>query len=91
MPAGSTIELHAQAEAFVATLAERLSVGTAFFVDYGFPGARVLPPATQRRHADVPPGAPRRRDPLIDVGAKDITAHVDFSGVAVAAQDAGST
>ena len=28
-------------------------------------------------------------DPLTDVGAKDITAHVDFSGVALAAQDAG--
>jgi SAM-dependent MidA family methyltransferase len=33
MPTGSTIELHAQAEAFVATLAERLEVGAAFFVD----------------------------------------------------------
>ena len=28
-------------------------------------------------------------DPLVDVGAKDITAHVDFSGIALAAQDAG--
>ncbi|MCK7495604.1 MAG: SAM-dependent methyltransferase [Comamonadaceae bacterium] len=28
-------------------------------------------------------------DPLVDVGDKDITAHVDFSGIALAAQDAG--
>jgi len=28
-------------------------------------------------------------DPLADVGAKDITAHVDFTGIALAAQDAG--
>jgi SAM-dependent MidA family methyltransferase len=28
-------------------------------------------------------------DPLQDVGAKDITAHVDFTGIALAAQDAG--
>ena len=28
-------------------------------------------------------------DPLRDVGLKDITAHVDFSGIALAAQDAG--
>ena len=28
-------------------------------------------------------------DPLIDVGNKDITAHVNFTGVAVAAQDSG--
>ena len=28
-------------------------------------------------------------DPLVDVGAKDITAHVDFTGIALAAQNAG--
>ena len=28
-------------------------------------------------------------DPLVDVGLKDITAHVDFSGIALAAQEAG--
>lgn len=28
-------------------------------------------------------------DPLVDVGLKDITAHVDFTGIAVAGQDAG--
>ncbi|RYY65874.1 MAG: hypothetical protein EOO24_54580, partial [Comamonadaceae bacterium] len=28
-------------------------------------------------------------DPLSDVGDKDITAHVDFSGIALAAQEAG--
>jgi len=30
-------------------------------------------------------------DPLVEVGAKDLTAHVDFTGIAVAAQDAGLT
>ena len=28
-------------------------------------------------------------DPLVDVGEKDITAHVNFTGIALAAQDAG--
>jgi len=28
-------------------------------------------------------------DPLVDVGSKDITAHVNFSAIALAAQDAG--
>jgi len=28
-------------------------------------------------------------DPLVDVGLKDITAHLDFSALAVAGQDAG--
>ena len=30
-------------------------------------------------------------NPLIDIGRKDITAHVDFTGIALAAQDAGLT
>ena len=29
------------------------------------------------------------RNPLVQVGAKDITAHVDFTGVALAGQEAG--
>ena len=28
-------------------------------------------------------------DPLVDVGLKDITSHIDFSAIALAAQDAG--
>ena len=28
-------------------------------------------------------------DPLVDVGQKDITAHVNFTGIAVAGQNAG--
>ena len=86
---GTTIELHAQAEAFVATLAERLRRGAAFFIDYGFPADEYYHPQRtggtlmcHRRHlADS--------DPLVDVGDKDITAHVDFTGIALAGQDAG--
>ena len=52
--------------------------------------SRVLPPAAQRRHADVPP---RRTAPTPTrwptSARKDITAHVDFTGIALAAQDAG--
>src|SRR5207237_9666793 len=33
LPAGTTTETHAQAEAFVATLAERMEKGAAFFLD----------------------------------------------------------
>jgi SAM-dependent MidA family methyltransferase len=89
MPTGSTIERHAQAEAFVATLAERLQVGAAFFVDYGFPAHEYYHP--QRSSGTLMCHRAHRADtdPLTDVGAKDITAHVDFTGVALAAQEAG--
>ncbi len=88
-PAGSVTEWHAQATAFVATLAERLERGAAFFIDYGFPEAEYYHP--QRSGGTVMCHRAHRADvdPLVDVGLKDITAHVDFTAIALAAQDAG--
>lgn len=82
-------EIHPQAHAFVRTLAERLQRGAAFFLDYGFPEAEYYHP--QRHMGTVMCHQAHRADsnPLVAVGLKDITAHVDFTGIAVAAQDAG--
>ena len=82
-------EIHPQAEAFVATLADRLGRGAAFFLDYGFPEAEYYHP--QRHMGTVMCHQGHRADgnPLADVGAKDITAHVNFTGVALAGQEAG--
>ena len=90
-------EIHHQAEAFVATLADRFKAGeaatgkggAAFLIDYGFPESEYFHPQRSmgtlmchKLHKSDP-------DPLGDVGGKDITAHVNFTGVALAAQDAG--
>ncbi len=86
---GYVTEVHPQQEAFIATLASRLAKGAAFFIDYGFPDAEYYHP--QRSGGTLMCHRAHRADadPLADVGAKDITAHVNFSAVAVAAQDAG--
>ena len=86
---GTTTELHRQAEAWVATLAERLERGAAFFIDYGFPEAEYY--HAQRAGGTLMCHRAHRADtdPLVDVGAKDITAHVDFTGIALAAQEGG--
>ncbi len=88
-PPGAITETHAQAEAFIATLAERLQRGAAFFIDYGFPRAEYQHP--QRLEGTLMCHRAHQADtnPLVDVGQKDITAHVDFTGIALAAQDAG--
>jgi SAM-dependent MidA family methyltransferase len=82
-------EIHLQGEAFVRTLADRLQAGAVFLLDYGFPESEYY--HAQRHmgtvmchHAHQADG-----DPLVRVGSKDITAHVNFTGIAVAAQDAG--
>ena len=84
-------EIHPQAEAFIRTLAERLVGGAAFFIDYGFPEQEYYHPQRHmgtlmchRAHQSDP-------NPLVLVGHKDITAHVNFTGIALAAQDAGLT
>ena len=86
---GAVIEIHREAHAFVASLGARLERGVALFVDYGFPEAEYY-------HLDRSAGtlACHRGhrvdfDPLVDVGEKDITAHVDWTGIALAAQEAG--
>jgi SAM-dependent MidA family methyltransferase len=88
-PPGAVIEVHPQAEAFIATLAGRLTRGAAFFIDYGFPQAEYYHP--QRSQGTLMCHRAHRADadPLVDVGAKDITAHVNFTALALAAQNAG--
>jgi SAM-dependent MidA family methyltransferase len=82
-------EIHPQAEAFVRTLAQRLVRGAAFFIDYGFPESEYYHPQRHMgtlmchyQHMADP-------DPLDKVGLKDITAHVNFTAIALAGQDAG--
>ncbi|WP_297401809.1 SAM-dependent methyltransferase [Hydrogenophaga sp.] len=82
-------EIHSQAEAFVRTLGDRLKRGAAFLLDYGFPEAEYYHP--QRAMGTLICHRAHRSDsdPLSDLGEKDITAHVNFTGIALAAQDAG--
>lgn len=82
-------EIHPQAEAFVRTLADRLAVGAAFFLDYGFPENEYY---HRQRHMGTVMchrGHLADPDPLEAPGDKDITAHVNFTGIALAAQEAG--
>jgi len=86
---GAVTEIHAQAEAFVRTLAERLQRGAAFFIDYGFPEHEYYHPQRHGGTLMCHRAHQADTDVLADPGCKDITAHVNFSAVALAAQDAG--
>jgi SAM-dependent MidA family methyltransferase len=86
---GTTVEIHPQADAFVATLADRLTRGAAFFIDYGFPEAEFYLPQRVGGTLMCHRAHQSDDDPLVDVGLKDITAHINFTGIALAAQNAG--
>ena len=86
---GTVTEVHPQAEAFVNTLASHLAQGAAFFIDYGFPEAEYY---HLQRHGGTlmcHHAHQADADPLVHVGQKDITAHVNFTGIALAGQNAG--
>jgi SAM-dependent MidA family methyltransferase len=82
-------EIHLQGEAFIRTLADRLQLGAAFFLDYGFPEDEYYHPQRHMGTVMCHQAHKADADPLRDVGLKDITAHVNFTGIALAAQDAG--
>lgn len=93
LPVGYVTELHGVACGFMATLARMLARGranAAFLFDYGFPAheyyfdqrATGTLMCHYRHHAHP--------DPFYYPGLQDITAHVDFTAMALAAQEAGA-
>lgn len=82
-------EIHPQAEGFMRSLGDRLERGAAFFLDYGFPEHEYF--HAQRSMGTVMCHRSHQSDAdaLADVGEKDITAHVNFTGIAMAGQEAG--
>ena len=91
LPVGYLTEVHAIGCGFMASLAHMLKggKGAAILVDYGFPAHEYY--VDQRstgtlmchyRHHAHP-------EPFYFPGLQDITAHVDFTAMALAAQDAG--
>ena len=90
-------EIHPQGEAFIATVADAFARnqaqggpgGSALLLDYGFPEDEYYHP--QRSTGTLVCHQLHQMDdnPLVAVGDKDITAHVNFTGAAMAAQNAG--
>lgn len=91
MPAlpGYVSEINLQAEAWIDAMSGWLEQGAALLVDYGFPQGEYYHPQRAggtlmchlRHHA--------HGDPFTAPGLQDITAHVDFTAMADAAQEAG--
>ncbi|MBL8336123.1 MAG: SAM-dependent methyltransferase [Rhodoferax sp.] len=80
-------EIHPQAEGFVRLLGDRLARGAVFLIDYGFPEREYYHPQRSMGTVMCHRGHRMDADPLSDVGEKDITAHVNFTGLALAAQE----
>lgn len=86
---GTVLEVHPQAQAYMATLARSLHRGAAFFIDYGFPEREYYHPQRTGGTLMCHHGHRSDPDPLSLPGEKDITSHVNFTAMALAAQDGG--
>ncbi|MBS3799954.1 MAG: SAM-dependent methyltransferase [Thioalkalivibrio sp.] len=88
-PEGYLSEWRPAQSAWLSAVAASLAHGIAVIVDYGFPRAAYYAP---ERHQGTLVGYFRQQmieDPLACPGLMDLTASVDFTGVAEAAQAAG--
>ena len=82
-------EIHPQAEGFVRTLADRLIGGAVFLIDYGFPEHEYYHPQRSMGTLMCHRAHLADTDALTDAGEKDITVHINFTGIALAGQEAG--
>jgi SAM-dependent MidA family methyltransferase len=92
-------EIHPQGEAFIQTLADKLKKsqhstgkgGAILMIDYGFGESEYYHPERSMGTLMCHQAHQSSTNPLEHVGEKDITAHVNFTGIALAGQDAGLT
>lgn len=86
---GYTSEIHLALPAWIASLSQCLAKGVMLLIDYGFPSHEYYHASRHmgtlmchyRHHA--------HSDPLQYIGLQDITSHVDFTAVAIAAIENG--
>jgi len=82
-------EIHLVARAFTRSVATSLARGVVLIIDYGFPRHEYYHP--QRAEGTLMCHYRHRAhaDPFFLPGLQDITAHIDFSGIADAGREAG--
>lgn len=83
-------ETHAAAAAFTRTVCTMLTRGAAFFIDYGFPRQEYYHPQRAQGTLMCHYRHHSHGDPFFHPGLQDITAHVEFTAIALAGTEAGA-
>jgi SAM-dependent MidA family methyltransferase len=86
-----TTEICPSLQPWMENIASKLTRGWLLLIDYGHPAALRHQPTRARGTLAACRNHQRMDDPLADPGTQDLTAHVDFTAVAQAAQQAGLT
>lgn len=86
---GYESEINIKLEEFITAITNCLSEGAILFADYGYGQEEYYHPERRQGTLTCFYRHQRNNDPLIHVGAQDITAHVDFTSVAEIATENG--
>jgi SAM-dependent MidA family methyltransferase len=86
---GYESEINQRAAPWVRQLSDTLEAGVVILIDYGYPRAEFYHPQRNSGTLMCHYRHLAHSDPLVYPGLQDITAHVDFTAVAEAAQRAG--
>jgi SAM-dependent MidA family methyltransferase len=82
-------EVNREAREWIATLGRKLCRGFALVIDYGGPRTEYYSPERTTGTLEAIGEHRRESDPLARPGEVDLTAHVDFTSLAEAAESAG--
>ena len=88
-PANYSSEINLFLNPWIQSLGEILKKGAILLIDYGFPRREYYHPQRDQGTLMCHYRHYAHGDPLLYVGLQDITAHVDFTAIAEAAQQAG--
>ncbi len=91
LPDDYETEINLAAPAFVKSFARIIRRGALIFIDYGFPAAEYYHPQRSRGTLMCHYRHHAHDDPFTLPGLQDITAHVDFTAIAAAGAEAGSS
>lgn len=89
LPAPYVSEVHAQGQAWIRTLGGHLQAGAVLTLDYGFPAREYYHGQRDRGTLACHHRHQVGFDPFLQIGAQDLTAHVDFTAIDAAAGEAG--
>jgi SAM-dependent MidA family methyltransferase len=83
LPVGYITEVNPAASGLVRSLAEMLETGAILLIDYGFGAAEYYHPQRNQGTLMCHCQQLAHDNPLINIGLQDITAHVDFTSIAM--------
>jgi SAM-dependent MidA family methyltransferase len=89
LPQNYLTEICPAASALVGSLAEMLEIGVILLIDYGFSAREYYHPQRNTGTLMCHYQHYAHSNPLINVGLQDITAHVDFTQIALSAESHG--